>query len=201
MKAAPPKLVLASSSPRRAQLLRQLRLDFDQIAADVDESQLPNELPAAYTLRLAQLKAEHVAEHVRQRGESAAILGSDTCISLDDCILGKPENEQQAQEFLARLAGRKHTVYSSVYLIVGGQTLAASNCSEVWMQALTAEQIRDYCKTGEPLDKAGAYAIQGLGAIFIERIAGSYSGIMGLPLFETSNLLRQVGFNLLRMPS
>jgi len=191
-------LVLASASPRRAELLRQLGLDFVQQDSDVDESVRPGEAPFDYVQRLACAKAQQAASLIAANHRPAVILGADTCISIDNQILGKPDNLEQAIDYLTRLAGREHTVYSAVNVLWQNDSQSRVNCSKVSMKAMTQEEIKAYCDSGEPMGKAGGYAIQGLGAMFIERIEGSYSAIMGLPLYETAELLQHAGITIIR---
>jgi len=197
VKASLPKLILASASPRRAELLAQLKLDFVQIESAVDESPLAGESPSQYVFRLAQDKSRQVASCLAESLQPGLLLGADTCIDLEGEIVGKPRDREQAVDFLSRLAGREHKVYSAVNVLWQNHSNTLVNCSKVWMHAMTQADIQAYCDSGEPLDKAGAYAIQGLGAMFIQRIDGSYSGIMGLPLFETASLLRQAGLSII----
>ena len=192
------QLVLASASPRRAELLRQLHLDFVQIESTVDETVAEAESPSSYVQRLAAEKSLQVSQSLPANYRPALVLGADTCIALDDRILGKPADRDQAMEYLSQLAGREHTVYSAVNLRWQEQSLALVSASTVWMKAMTRSEIEAYCASGEPMDKAGAYAIQGLGAMFIQRINGSYSAIMGLPIYETAELLEQAGIRILR---
>jgi len=198
VKTSPPTLILASGSPRRAQLLRQLNLTFTQFQADIDESPRAYESPIAYVQRMAQEKAEAVAARVSVEHNASIVLAADTCISADERILGKPAGIDQAMDYLSQLAGREHTVYSAVHVLWRNQSSGLVNCSKVRMKAMTQSEIQEYCQSGEPLDKAGAYAIQGLGAVFIQHIEGSYSGIMGLPLYETAQLLQQAGITIIR---
>jgi septum formation protein len=181
-------LILASSSPRRSELLRQVGVAFRVVVADVDESVEPGEAPADYVLRIAHDKVLAV-----QRREAAAmpVLGADTTVVLDGCILGKPASRAEAAEMLARLSGRTHEVYSAVALARGPHGVDHRlNVTRVTFAQLEPEWIEAYIDTGDPLDKAGAYGVQGRAAAKIARIDGSFSGVMGLPLFETCELLR-----------
>jgi len=184
-------LYLASASPRRRQLLEQLGLRFEVAVADVDETPLPGEAPADYVLRLARAKAEAVA---RRLGSPAApVLAADTAVVLETAILGKPRDREDGLAMLARLSGRRHQVLSAVALWQAGRLETTLSRSEVRFRGISAQEARSYWESGEPADKAGGYAIQGLGALFVEHLEGSYSGVMGLPLFETAELLQKAG--------
>lgn len=187
------RLYLASASPRRRQLLEQLRLSFEVRIADVDETLRPGELPADYVLRLARTKAETV---VRELGRPAAwVLAADTAVVLGSAILGKPNGREDGLAMLQRLSGREHVVLSAIALWHDGKLDTALSTSEVRFRTIAAAEAAAYWDTEEPADKAGGYGIQGLGAVFVERLQGSYSGIMGLPLFETVELLRRAGMS------
>ena len=184
MSDAVPLLRLASASPRRSALLTQLGVAHEIVAADVDETPLAAERPEALVVRLARLKAE------RGGADSARpSLGADTVVCIDERVLGKPRDADEAAAMLRMLSGRDHRVLSGVALFAGGAVRTALSESTVRFRELTAAEIADYWASGEPRDKAGAYAIQGLAARFIERLEGSYSGVMGLPLYETARLL------------
>jgi septum formation protein len=183
-----PLIYLASASPRRTALLSQIGVGHQVHAVSVDEGVLAGEQPARYVQRLAALKAETLWRSLRQP-EQAAVLGADTAVAVDGEILGKPVDERDCLRMLALLSGRTHQVYTAVALRSSEGNESRLSVSDVTFRRLGSDEIRDYWRSGEPADKAGAYAIQGRGALFIERIAGSYSGIMGLPLFETGELL------------
>ena len=187
-------IILASASPRRQELLRQIRVRYKVAVASIDETPLPDEDPVTYAERLAHAKALAVWERTHP---SLPVLGADTVVAIDDRILGKPRNKAQALEMLRCLSGRSHDVFTAVCLLHGGRPLRALSRSQVRFRPLTDEEILAYWETGEPRDKAGAYAIQGLGAIFVQRLEGSFSGVMGLPLYETAELLRQTGIEVL----
>ncbi len=180
-------LVLASQSSRRADLLAQLGVSFVQLAADIDEVLLPGESAAEYVERMAREKA---LRSLVSDPHSCPVLGADTCVVLDDQILGKPEDRLDAMAMLARLAGRQHRVLTGVSIC--SETRQEFFLSETCVQfvSLQREQVEAYIDTGDPFDKAGAYGIQGVAGAFIERIEGSYSGVVGLPLAETWQLLR-----------
>ena len=191
-----PFVYLASRSPRRRQLLRQLGVAFEVVEADVDEAALPSEDARALVTRLARAKAEAGGRAVAGQ-RAAPILGADTVVEIDGEILGKPRGRAHAEATLARLSGRCHRVWSGVAVWDRGVVRVRVSQSEVCFRRLDARERRLYCESGEALDKAGAYAIQGLGATFVERLAGSPSGVMGLPLRETAELLREVGIDVL----
>lgn len=186
-----PDLYLASASPRRRQLLEQLGLRFEVMAADVDETPIPGEAPAAYVSRLAHTKAQAVA--ARLGDPTAPVLAADTTVVLEGGILGKPRDRAHGLAMLAGLSGRRHQVLSAVALSSRGELHAALSESWVTFRSISPAEAAAYWETGEPGDKAGGYGIQGLGAVFVERLEGSYSGVMGLPLFETAGLLRRAG--------
>ena len=183
-------LILASASPRRAELLRQIGVRFTQHVVDMDECALPDETVAETALRLARSKAE--AGRL-QNANNHAILAADTLVSLEGEALGKPRDREDGLAMLRRLSGRQHEVYTAVALAHAGEVRAFLSVSHVSFRPLTEDEIIAYWNTGEPLDKAGSYAIQDRAASFITRIEGSYSGVMGLPLFETAELLRHAG--------
>lgn len=190
MNLAEPRLLLASASPRRRELLDRIGVAYRVEAVDVDETPLPGERPADYVRRVASDKAR--AGWLRRNGERAA-LGADTAVVLDDEILGKPASPAAAAVMLGRLAGRTHQVCSAVALVQGTRETVVLSESRVTLRAMEDDEIARYVATGEPMDKAGAYAIQGLGAVFVAHLSGSYSGVMGLPLYETAALLHEFG--------
>jgi septum formation protein len=185
-------LYLASQSPRRRQLLEQIGVRFDTIDVDVLEMRLGAEAPADYVSRVAREKAG--AGLLKLAGIPAAVvLGADTEVVLEDDVFGKPSDAGHAAAMLRRLSGRSHRVISVVWCLSAGREERALNVSEVEFSVLTDEAIADYVGSGEWAGRAGAYAIQGRAGAFISRLAGSYSGVMGLPLYETSRLLQQFG--------
>lgn len=197
-------IYLASRSPRRRELLRQIGINFEIVPlreaprypADVDETPRAGETPDAYVLRVAREKAQAaLAITSVRRLASRPVLAADTTVVRDDAILGKPANVADALRMLESLAGRAHRVLTAVAVTAGDEIETRVSESQVWFRALTPEEIRRYVATGEPTDKAGAYAVQGRAAAFITRIEGSYSGIMGLPLAETAELLRSHGIS------
>lgn len=200
----PDFIYLASQSPRRSQLLEQIgvphRLLVPNAPGDVAEDTealelvLPGEPPAAYVERVTALKLEAAVQRLARRGlPTAPILCSDTTVALNDRIFGKPLDADDARHMLAQLSGQEHRVLTAVAVQAGAQRFAALSVSHVRFAELDSVQIDAYVATGEPLGKAGAYGIQGPAAAFIAHISGSYSGIMGLPLYETAQLLRQAG--------
>ncbi|HEY9200301.1 MAG TPA: Maf family protein [Gammaproteobacteria bacterium] len=182
-------ITLASASPRRRELLQQIQVSYALLPVDIDESPLPGEAPEQLVQRLAQQKA--AAGFALQPRRPA--LGSDTIVVIDNEALGKPVDRQHAIEMLGKLSGRSHQVMTAVAVCSEDKQSCVLNTSEVQFCELSAEQIEAYWQTGEPLGKAGGYGIQGLAAQFIVTISGSYSGIMGLPLYETAELLKQHG--------
>ena len=186
-----PSVYLASASPRRSELLRQIGVDFSVLNVSVDEAVFTEESPPAYAKRIALAKASAGWETLQS--EYRPVIGADTAVVLPSKqILGKPVDSQQAREFLTQLSGIQHQVLSAVALVWQQQHWLSLQISEVQFKPLTDAEIDWYLATGEGQDKAGGYAVQGLAAMFIEKISGSYSGVMGLPLFETSQLLQQV---------
>lgn len=185
-------LYLSSNSPRRKELLQQAGLQFEVVNAPVEEVALPHESPESYVLRIAIEKA--MAGFNKVAGKQVWVIGGDTAVMVNDKVLGKPKNEVDSFRMLQRLSGKTHTVLSGLAVIYDGAVYSLINQTQVSFKPLTEKEIKDYIATGEPEDKAGSYAIQGLGANFIESISGSYSGVMGLPLFELNQLLIQSGF-------
>lgn len=178
---------LASASPRRRELLGQIGVPFRVIGAEVDEALAPGEPAEDYVMRLAAAKAS--AGWLRAGEGPAPVLGADTAVVLDGNILGKPADEADAIAMLGALSARTHLVLTAVALRTGGGTALRLNRSEVTMRAIGIAEARAYWHSGESADKAGGYAIQGYAAVFIENLRGSYSGVMGLPIFETAELL------------
>ncbi|PPE75959.1 septum formation protein Maf [Solimonas fluminis] len=181
---------LASRSPRRQELLKQLGLDFEVLPADIPEEPGPAEAPADYALRMARGKAL-AAQALAPR--PLPVLGADTDVVLDGRILGKPRDRAHALELLAALADREHEVYSAVALAQGARVETRLSVTRVRFGAVSAAAASAYWDSGEPADKAGGYGIQGLGAQFVREIQGSYSGVVGLPLYETVELLGEFG--------
>jgi septum formation protein len=184
------KVVLASSSPRRTDLLDLIGIKHEVRPADVDESIQPGESPPEYAERLAREKAEAIA------GDGAdVVIGADTVVVIDGRVLGKPVNDQQATAMLESLGGRTHTVVTAVAVVVDGRTSSVVEEVAVTFRRITADEITSYVATGEPMDKAGAYGIQGFGATIVERIEGDYFAVMGLPLVKLVRLLAERGIH------
>jgi nucleoside triphosphate pyrophosphatase len=199
-----PRIYLASRSPRRRELLHQIRVNFEPLLfrggerADPDVAETANGGEAArdYVVRIARAKALAALERIDSRRlVPYPVLAADTTIELDGSIIGKPDTAEHAAQILRRLAGR-HRVLTALALAAGRHIEEAINESQVRLRPIAEEELRRYVASGEPLDKAGAYAIQGRAAVFIEEIHGSYSGIMGLPLFEAALLLKRIGYPL-----
>ncbi|MDG6779017.1 Maf family protein [Thiomicrorhabdus sp. zzn3] len=185
-------LYLASGSPRRQELMRQLNLNFEVIEAPVEEVALPNESPESYVRRIAIEKA--LAGFNKVAGKQIWVVGGDTAVVLGDKVFGKPRSEADAHAMLRRLSGATHRVLSGVAVVYDGEVFSRLNQTDVTFRALEDAEIHEYWLSGEPQGKAGSYAIQGLGARFIERIEGSYSGVMGLALYELDQLLRESAY-------
>lgn len=182
-------LLLASQSPRRRELLHQIGVPHDVVRVSVNEDRLPGESPEAYVRRLALAKAK--AGRIGHKNR--AVLGADTAVITGDQILGKPQDQEDALRMLANLSEQEHHVLTGVALVTDHKECYRLSSSTVRMRAISPAEALSYWRSGEPADKAGAYAIQGKGAVFIRRLSGSYSGVMGLPLFETAELLRSAG--------
>ena len=181
------KIILASRSPRRAELLTAAGFAFDVLAADVDETPLAGEAPDAYVARLAVAKAQAVLA----LKPGARVLGADTTVTIDNEILGKPVDDADAARMLRLLSGRAHLVHTGVALVSAGGIKSAVDTTRVWFDVMTDEDISWYVATGEPVDRAGAYAIQGFASRFIPRIEGSYSNVVGLPVATVSSILKR----------
>jgi septum formation protein len=197
-----PRIYLASRSPRRRELLQQIGVDFDTVMFrapprdddDVSEAVLPGEDPETYVLRVAIAKGEAAVRRLDwRRMPRQPVLSADTTLDLDGEIIGKPDDAIHAESILRRLGGRSHRVLTAVVVAEDSRLEHRLSVSEVYFRELDDADIARYVASGEPFDKAGAYGIQGRAAGFIRRIEGSYTGIMGLPLFETSDLLRRFG--------
>ena len=192
------QVYLASQSPRRRALLKQIGVTFRVLAPDVNEAALPRETPAAYVERIARIKAEVAwMRIVERRMARHPVLAADTAVILGRRILGKPGSDTEARAMLKTLSGRTHRVLTVVALVHENKLKLATAVTTVTFRRLAPGEIVHYVASGEPHDKAGAYGIQGLAATFIARIEGSYSGVMGLPLFETANLLKTFGIHAL----
>lgn len=194
------QIILASQSPRRVAILKQMGMDCIVMPADIDESQIANETPADYVLRLAKEKALAVFNRINElnkiNGQYAnmSILAADTTVALENTIFGKPENDADAIQMLKQLSGTQHQVHTAVAVVLNQQIELALNTTLVEMMPLSDAMIAAYIATNEHSDKAGSYAIQGLAGNWIKRIDGSYTGVMGLPVHETAMLLNKIGF-------
>ncbi|MFT7651873.1 MAG: septum formation protein [Limisphaerales bacterium] len=196
------RLVLASQSPRRAELLDQMALNFEVVVTDIDESQISGEIAPDYVGRLACEKAAAGLVMAAGAGGSVVVLGADTVVVLEarggstmgqpDEILGKPRSPKEGKEMLRRLSGRDHLVHTGIAVTDGQRTESRVVSSRVFFRVLSDDEIESYWQTGEGLDKAGSYGIQGIGGILVERIEGSFSGVMGLPVTETEALLQSL---------
>jgi septum formation protein len=192
------RIYLASRSPRRGELLQQIGIAFEVLPSDIDETVLPDEAPEHYVLRLARGKALVCARRITASGiENYPVLAADTTVCVDGEILGKPENDADAAAMLRRMSDRWHSVLTAVAIAQGEQVEVLLSSTQVEVAALTEDEIAAYVTSGEPRDKAGSYGIQGLASTFIRRIEGSYSGVMGLPLYETTQLLKKFGVKVL----
>lgn len=190
-----PPVILASGSPRRQELLRTIGLAFDIIPSEVDEAAFAIEQlsPADQVIFLAGEKAKAVAE----KYPDCLVIGSDTLVAVDSRVLGKPADRDQAFAMLGKLQNREHTVYSAITVIYQGRTEADVLATRVWMKPLSSEEIHRYIDTGEPMDKAGAYAIQGYGSLFVERVEGCYFNVMGMSMALLESLFRRFDLSLL----
>jgi septum formation protein len=191
------KLILASSSPRRAEILRNAEIEFEICGAEVDETPLPDETASAMVARLAEAKARAIAESIGAGTGECIVVGADTTVELNGEILGKPRDSAQAREMLGKLSGKTHRVLTGIFLqrLRDKTTRAAVEVSEVTFAALSENEIADYAASGEPLGKAGAYAIQGIAGRFISRIEGCYFNVVGLPLATLHELLLELGWH------
>jgi septum formation protein len=184
-------LLLASQSPRRAELLRQMGLKFQTLPVDLDETQLNQEASLDYVKRLACAKS---ALGWQKSAQNMPVLGADTIVVINETVLGKPQDKTDAQRMLSLLSGKLHHVFTGVALTTAQGQVYCVVKTQVKFAVLSAQQISDYWHSGEPIDKAGSYAIQGFGGQFVESIQGSYSAVVGLPLFETRQLLNKIGY-------
>lgn len=190
------ELILASASPRRRELLSRLGLDFTVMAAQADETLLPGLTPREQVLRLSKIKAHAVQESLDAR-PGRVIVSADTIVVLDGEILGKPKDIPQAEAMLSALSGRAHLVLTGVTVLSDAGQAQLCEETQVFFRTLTPREISAYVRTGEPMDKAGAYGIQGFGALFVEKLIGDYYNVMGLPLCRLGQLLRQAGIPIL----
>ena len=186
-----PRLILASQSPRRAELLRMLGLDFEIMPADIDETYLRHEAAPAHAQRLAREKALLIAE----QNAAALVVGSDTVVVIDRAVLGKPKTDDDAVNMLMRLQGRTHRVATGIAVAHGGECIAETEIVRVKFRAFDETRARDYVATREPMDKAGAYGIQGFGAALVEWVQGDYFAVMGLPVQRMIRIMEQLGWH------
>jgi septum formation protein len=198
LKTQPPSIYLASRSPRRAELLQQMGVSFSVVPADIEETPHAIEQSDTYVKRLAIEKAQVVYALVLEKAWiEMPVLAADTTVSIDGEILGKPQDDEDAYRMLSLMSGRWHEVHTGIAVAQAGHLAMEISSSMVQMDDLSDAVIRAYIATGEPKDKAGAYGIQGIAGSLIKRIEGSYSGVMGLPVYETAKLLKQAGIALL----
>ena len=190
---SPPVIYLASRSPRRVELLLQIGLQCETLPADIDETQLNQESAQNYVMRLARQKAEACIQILTKTQRERPVLAADTTVELAGALLGKPEHDNDARHMLKALSGSSHHVHTAVALAVADRIEVVISTTLVEMMTLTTAQIDAYIASGEHKDKAGSYGIQGLASAWIKRIEGSYSGVMGLPVYETAALLRKHG--------
>lgn len=186
------KLVLASASPRRCEILKNAGYEFEICPAQIDETIDEKATPSEAVCTLSKNKAKVVFESLENK-ENVAVLGSDTIVVLDDKILGKPKNEQDAVDMLFSLSGKKHSVYTGVCIVTQSQIISFFDCTTVEFYSLSGTQIKAYVKTGEPMDKAGAYGIQGKGSMLVKSINGDFFSVMGLPIAKTAKALKEAG--------
>jgi len=188
-----PSVYLASKSPRRAELLQQIGIHFEQVSVDVDETPFDAETPAAYVVRVSKDKARAGWQWVDQQHlPPMPVLGADTAVICGQQIMGKPRDRDHGLAMLSALSGQTHQVMSAVCFHLRGKEWFALNTTEVTFRAISSAELNQYWDTGEPIGKAGAYAIQGFAAVFVERLQGSYSAVVGLPLLETHQLLNEI---------
>ena len=192
-----PFVYLASRSPRRVELLSQLGVACEPLPADIDEAQFAGESPEKYVTRLAREKAQACLQRLTVEQKAHPVLAADTTVVLDGIVLGKPDDDIDARNMLVALSGSLHEVHTAVALAFNNQIEVVLSTTVVEMMTLTEEQIERYITSGEPTDKAGSYGIQGKAGAWIKRIEGSYSGVMGLPVFETAELLRKANLAVL----
>lgn len=186
-----PKIALASASPRRRELLSQLGVEFELVRGDIDETQLPGEAATAYVLRLAQQKAA-AGLAAQQTTAPLPTLGADTIVVVDGEVLGKPADQTDFLRMMQLLSNRQHQVYTAIALATPDQIWSNTVKTDVWFSEISPQQMLDYWHSGEPADKAGGYGIQGLAGCFIPKINGSYFAVVGLPLYETAQLLNKL---------
>jgi len=185
-------VILASRSPRRVELLKQVGIDCIVLPSDIDESVQLNESPTGYVKRLAREKALATTEHMKQEYAHLCVIAADTTVSIEQEVLGKPNSNEDAMRILKKLSAKTHEVHTAVAVSFRGEVRGMLSTTKVQMRHITADMMHDYLATGEHCDKAGAYGIQGRAAAWVKHIEGSYSGVMGLPLFETVQLIQEI---------
>ncbi len=192
------QLILASQSPRRVELLSQVGVTFTQQPADVDETPLPNEAPLTYVMRMAKIKAETVWNQARslESNQNLVVLGSDTIGEMNGQVLIKPTDIEDFKRTLQMMSGDIHLIHTAIAVCTSNGVLTEVVTTEVEFGVITEQDMQWYWDSGEPQDKAGGYAIQGLAAQFVKQIRGSYSAVVGLPLYETLNMLKQAGITI-----
>jgi len=190
------QIILASASPRRQELLQQIGVDFRVISQDIDESLRQDEPAADYVLRMANAKADSALTSLAQDDQSV-VLAADTIVVCDGEVMGKPADRDSAVGMLLKLSAREHHVFSAITVATQQQRFSAMSDSVVCFRAITLDEAEDYWRSTEPIGKAGAYAIQGRAAIFVKQLSGSYSSVMGLPLYETAELLSRFDIKVL----
>jgi septum formation protein len=190
-------IILASGSPRRAQLLGEMVRSFRILPSDVDEDQDEGETPSAFVVRVSREKAESVADRLQSRGGGTWVLAGDTIVVLGEAVLGKPEDEAHARRMLEELQNRRHEVITGICLLNRKQAVCCLEVvrTQVWMRRIEPEEMDAYIRTGEPFDKAGGYAIQGHGGRFVRKIEGSYSNVVGLPMERLREMFRTYGIS------
>ncbi len=188
------QIILASASPRRRDLLSQLGLNFTVAGQDLDETQIPDEEPLDYVRRMALRKAQAVKDEVPLK-VSSLVIGSDTIVVCEGAVLGKPVNKKDGLRMLRLLSGKAHSVLTAVSIVTLNRECVSVSKNKVEFRPITKQEAEAYWQSQEPADKAGSYGIQGLGAVFVKTLHGSYSGVMGLPLYETAKLLGEFGID------
>ncbi|WP_041722570.1 Maf family protein [Caldicellulosiruptor saccharolyticus] len=194
------KVVLASSSPRRIELLKQFGIKFDIVPSNVDEIIDPDLPPEKNAMNLAKKKAEEVFRRLGESAKDSLIISADTIVFIEGTILGKPSNEEEAFYMLKKISAKRHTVFTGVCIIDDScrQILVDFEKSYVYIKQMSDEEILRYIKTGEPFDKAGAYAIQGFGSLIVEKVEGCFYNVVGLPLYKLNTMLQKLGYDLMK---
>lgn len=193
-------MVLASSSPRRIELLKQFGIKFDIIPSDIDEIIEPNLSPEKNVMNLAEKKAKEVFKRLEDGAKDSLVISADTVVFIEGTILGKPSDKEEAFHMLKKISGKCHTVFTGVCIIDGGfgRELVDFEKTYVHIKKMSDEEILKYINTGEPFDKAGAYAIQGFGSLIVERVEGCFYNVVGLPLYKLNSMLQKLGYDLMK---